>query len=292
MAIGPHKSHLRDALQQRAALLPLAHFLACIRSSVRYTVHAFTLAKLPMLPEIAPEELAAAVYDLATQLLAEAGILGPPVDAFQLARALGITVALDGVQAGRARFVRLARGTRTLVPTILLRPDPRAERRHWAVAHEVGEHAVWRLFAALQVDPREATPNAREQAANWLAGHLLVPQAWLAVDGPACDWDLLELKARYRTVSHELIARRMLDFPAPVVVTIFDQRQLTFRAGNRGSRRPPLSSIETRCWQEAHRSDRPAQCAEENRRVRAWPIHEAHWKREILRTDLEESWPD
>jgi len=244
-----------------------------------------------MVPEISSEELTAAVDRLAEQLLAEAGIVGPPVDAFRVAAALGMTVAWDGVQPGRARYVRLARAYRDSLPTILLRPDPRAERRQWAVAHEVGEHVAWRLFAELRIDPREAPDGAREQAANALASRLLVPTAWLAADGPGCDWDLLKLKARYRTASHELIARRMLDCSDPVVVTIFDQRQVTFRAGNSGARRPPLTGTERRCWQEVHDRNRPSRCLAGDCRVRGWPVHEADWKREILRTETHGVWP-
>ena len=129
-----------------------------------------------MLPEIAREELIAVLETVALDLLAEAGIEQPPIDALRLAGALSITVALDERQLGRARFVRLAghRGEQSR-PTILLRPDPRPERRQWAVAHEIGEHAAWRVFEALGVDPRETTPLAREEVANHLANRLLLP---------------------------------------------------------------------------------------------------------------------
>ena len=44
-------------------------------------------------------------------------------------------------------------------------------------------------------------------------------------------------KQRYATASHELIARRMLDFEPWIVITIFDNGRLTFRRSNRF--RPP-----------------------------------------------------
>ena len=60
-----------------------------------------------MFPEYTHEELAAGLDAVAMDLLAEAGVDGPPVDAFDLARRLGITVAVDDCQRGRARYVRL-----------------------------------------------------------------------------------------------------------------------------------------------------------------------------------------
>ena len=83
-----------------------------------------------MLPELTQEEISAAMDAAAMELLAAGGVDRPPVDAFRLAAALGITVAVDDRQRGRARYVRLsgrrARGPR---PTILLTPEPRPERR-------------------------------------------------------------------------------------------------------------------------------------------------------------------
>ena len=144
-----------------------------------------------MLPEYTREELAAGLDAVAMDLLAAAGMDGPPVDAFALARRLGITVAVDDGQQGRARYVRLdARRPARSRPTILLRSDPRGERRHWAIAHEIGEYAAYRVFAHWGVDVREVVPRAREEVANRLAGRLLLPTAgsWPTPRPPG--WDL------------------------------------------------------------------------------------------------------
>lgn len=242
-----------------------------------------------MLPEIACEELGMVLDMTVLEILAEAGWEGPPVDAFAVAQALRITVALDDGQAGRARLVRLAdyrgRGSHAAV---FLRSDPRPERRQWAVAHELGECYAWRVYQALGVDPVEAPVGSRETVANHLASRLLLPSAWLADDGRACDWDLRELKNRYATASHELIARRMLEFSPPVIVTIVDQGRPSLRRSNVRGRVPGLSSLELECWRHAHRANEPHESQESLRRARAWPVHEPEWKREILRTDLED----
>jgi hypothetical protein len=242
-----------------------------------------------MLPEIPVEEVASVLDDVALETLEAAGVGRPPVDAFDVARALGITIAADDRQQGRARYVRLSScrvsGPR---PTILLRGDPRAERRHWAVAHEIGEHTAHRVFLALGVDPEETFPGAREAVANQLAGRLLLPQPWFAADGAECGWDLLVLKSRYTTASHELIARRMLQCRPPVIVSIFDHGALSLRRSNVPGRVPPLSRPEIECWQAVHCHRRPDFAYDGPRTVQGWPVHEPGWEREILRAEVEE----
>jgi hypothetical protein len=170
--------------------------------------------------------------------------------------------------------------------SILLRADPRHERREWAVAHELGEHAALHVFQRLGVDPREAPAAARESIANHLASRLLLPTSWFQRDGRGCDWDLLALKQRYATASHELIARRMLDFESTTIVTICDQGRVAFRRAAFGRRPPTLSPVENDCWQAAHRCGQADRRTHRGLQVRAWPIHEPGWKREIVRTEL------
>jgi hypothetical protein len=166
-----------------------------------------------------------------------------------------------------------------------LRPEPRRERLHWTVAHEIGETCAHRVFDFLGVDPREAAPAARESVANQLAGRLLLPRVWFGPDARQCGWDLIELKRLYPTASHELIARRMLDFPAPVVITVIDNGRRTWRLGNLPGRLPPLSPLEQSTWQQAHASAEPATDEAPACRVQAWPVHEPPWKREIVRAE-------
>jgi hypothetical protein len=241
-----------------------------------------------MLAALTSEELSAGLDVVTAELLDAAGLSGPPVDAAAVATALGIAVATDDGQQGRGRYVRL-RGIRgrSPRPTILLRPEPRPERRQWALAHEIGEHVAHRVFARLGADPREAAPTARERVACQLAGRLLLPTAWFARDGASCRWDLLALKARYSTASHELIARRMLEQAEPAIVTIFDQGQLHLRQSNVPGRVQPPSRYEVQCWEVVHRTNRPEEVRRGMTAIRGWPVHEEGWIREILRTEVE-----
>ncbi len=247
-----------------------------------------------MLSGLTVEEWTSGLDAVAAHVLEAARVHAPPVDAMAVAEALGLTVACDDGQQGRARYVRL-RGRRggPSRPAILFRSDPRAERRQWAVAHEIGEHVAHRVFDVLDVDPRAVSPAIREAVANQMAGRLLLPTPWFVAAGAAVDWDLAALKSRFATASHELIARRTLELPSPAIVTVFDQGRLTWRRGNMPGGLPPLLPEEIGCWNVVHREGRPEQTLPNALRIRGWPVHEPGWKREILRTEIdgEPAWP-
>lgn len=239
-----------------------------------------------MLPEIPVEEWSQALDACGIDLLVQQGVVGPPIDAIQLAAGLGMDVAWDAAQAGRARIVRLPRAAGgTTQHAVMVRPELRPERIQWAVAHEIGESLANQVFGELGIDPREARADAREQVANQLAVRILLPGAWFVADAAECKWDLPKLKERYATASHELIARRMLDFASAAVITIYDQGKAKFRRAAVGGRSGPLRPIELTCWRVVHQSGRFAQRKDAACVVRGWPIHEPEWKREILRLD-------
>lgn len=248
-----------------------------------------------MLPEIPADEFAGALDACTADVLWEADVVAPPVDAVHVARRLGMTVAQDICLNSRARFVRLAdeNGRGGSQTTIVVAPAERPEREQWAVAHEIGESVAFRVFDALGVKPDGAPPNARELVANALAGCLLLPREWFAADGASLDWDLFALKRKYSTASHELIARRMLDMRAPVVLTVCDHGRVTWRCSNVSTRAPGMLTAELAAWRESHATGLPCGEALEAaatglQSVRCWPIHEPEWKREILRSEIAE----
>jgi len=243
-----------------------------------------------MLPELTQEEFSAALNRAAAEAVSAAGHVRPPVDAFAMAAALGLSVAFDDRQCGRGRFVRLKCHGRSAPcgpsGSILVRPEPRSERLQWAVAHEIGETLAARVFDLLAVDPREAIANTRETVANHLAARLLLPSAWFKPRAEQAGWDLLALKREFSTASHELIARRMLDFEPPVVITIFDHARLSWRRASTRAKPGPMSGLERRLWNAAHTTGEVQADADRAHAVRVWPIHEEGWKREIVRTEL------
>ena len=246
-----------------------------------------------MICGIPAEQVQSVVDACAREVLAEAGISGPSVDAFRLASELGHTVARDFGMEQRARFARIANSSESGQGAILLADEPRAERRHWAVAHEIGESVAYRVFSALGISTLEIPDSVREQTANYLASALLLPRDWFASSGQACDWDLFDLKRHFATASHELIARRMLQMNPSIIITLFDQGAVQWRRSNVLAHPPRLTSTEQSVWRTSFELSEPAifepdVLPVEFQAVRCWPVHEPGWRREILRTELQD----
>lgn len=217
--------------------------------------------------------------DFILDLLHQAGRASPPVDTVDLVRRFRWPMAWDKLQRQRGRMIRIAGR-----PTVLVRPEDRWERLQWAVAHEIGEAQLATFCQRLGATPDDFTPRQRERWANQFARRLLLPTAWFRDALEDTHGDLLALKERFRTASHELIAWRWLDFPRPAwVVSIFDQGRLTRRGCNFAVHAPPLLPEEGDCARAARLFGTPQTL----RNITAWPIHEEGWKREIVRT----RWP-
>lgn len=232
-----------------------------------------------------PREEVVAVIDRAVdELLERAGVEGPPVDAIALAqRHLGMVICLDKSQSHRGRAQRSA-GRRQ----IYLRPEPTEERHQWTVAHEIGEHLKTGLLERIGIAPAETPALAGESLANLFAYRLLVPGQWLADDAPACDYDVLELKRRYQTASHEVIAWRFLDLSAPCIVTVVDNDRIQRRRSNAWPvRSKKLEVPEAECQRRVTRTGQPHVIRAEGWTVQGWPIHQENWRREILRSVVE-----
>lgn len=248
-----------------------------------------------MLAEIPMDQFVAALDSCAADVLWEAEIVQPPVDALTVAERIGLVVARNDELAARGRLVQLAdsHGGGGGQGTIVVGQAERPERLQWAVAHEIGESVAYRVFAALRLPAHLAPDDARERVANHLAGCLLLPREWFVADGQRFAWDIGALKRRYATASHELIARRMLELPPPIVVTLCDQGRIVWRRTNAGGRPPRLLPEESKVWRTAHESGQPANAvfdasATGLESTSAWPIHEPGWKREILRSAVAE----
>jgi hypothetical protein len=234
--------------------------------------------------EAAREEVLGCVDALVEELLERAAVTQPPVDAIRLAQKhLSIEVCLDRRQPNRGRAQR-ANGARQ----IYVRPEPSEERHQWTVAHEIGEHLKPELLQRLGIAADEAPPMTGESLANLLAYRLLVPSGWLRSDAPHLQYHLLQLKERYRTASHEVIALRLLDLPAPCVITILDNNHVTRRRSNAWPVTRTLLPLEKECQEYVNYYSRPRVVQAEGWTVTGWPVHKLDWKREILRSVFEE----
>lgn len=234
--------------------------------------------------DLAREEVLHVLDRKVDELLELAGLEEPPVDVIALAQQhLGMVVCLDRSSPARGRAQR-AGGKRH----IYLRPEPSEERHQWTVAHEIGEHFKAELLERIGIPPAETPALAGESLANLFAHRLLAPLRWFADDARTFDFDVLQLKQRYRTASHEVVAWRLLDLPEPCVVSIIDNDRLSKRRSNGlRVRARKLEPIETKCQERVRRSGKPCVLREAGWTVQGWPVHRDDWKREILRSVVE-----
>jgi Zn-dependent peptidase ImmA (M78 family) len=157
------------------------------------------------------------------------------------------------------------------------------------VAHEIGEHLKVELLQRLGLEPRATRGMTGESLANLFAYRLLVPSCWFADDARQHDYDVLALKQRYGSASHEVVAWRFLDLPAPCIVTIIDNDRIHRRRSNAWPAKRELTPVEQKCQRYVNQRSRPKVVREAGWTVQGWPVHTAAWKREILRSVVEET---
>lgn len=220
-----------------------------------------------------------AVDELVNEILSTLAIDTPPVDAMFVVRALGCELAFDARQQGRARQKTMDGQT-----AVLLKPDDRPERLQWAAAHELGEIFSWQICERVTESIDELPIEFREQLANRFAARLLLPTAWYAEHLGDFGANLYSFKDRFRTASHELIARRLLDFFPHRILTIVDREQVVHRQNGYQSRPGALLPIERQLVEQCHQTGEVFSRESEGICCEAWPVHEPQWKREILFT--------
>lgn len=239
-----------------------------------------------MLDDMTREEVVAVLDTLVDQLLGEAGVSGPPVDAISLAQKhLGMTIVMDRNQADRGRAQRTGGRQR-----IYLRPEPLEERHQWTVAHEIGQHLKDEIQSQLSIDEEQAKTLMGESLNTLFCSRLLVPFMWFRDDAKALDYSLPDLKKKYSTASNEVIALRMLDLPFPTIITVVDNEEISRRKSNGPKfKETELEDIEQRCQNRVRQTGEANTINEGHWTVQGWPLHKPDWKREILRTVVEES---
>jgi predicted transcriptional regulator len=229
------------------------------------------------------EEIDRAIDRIVIEHLELAHVDQPPVEPIRIADALAMTAQLDAALPGRGER-RTVNGS----SMILIRPDQRPEREHFALAHEIGEEAAVDLLVD-RLDLAGPSDRWREELANRFAGRLLCPVHWLRDAVRTVGDDLFELKRVFSTASHEAIARQMLQLDVPTVLTVIDDGVVQRRMGN-VPHQQTLDPLENRVWTLCQAGRRSVEESSNSLRVQGWPVHEAGWLREILRTTgLDES---
>ncbi len=236
-----------------------------------------------MSEDLSHEELARAVDRAVEDLLEAAHVETPPVDAVAIARGhLGLSLRLADQTGGRGRSRRSAESREIVLP-----PGLSEERRQWAVAQEIGARLKTSVLERLGLGTERPRGLLGESPANLFAQRLLVPTAWFAAEARACAYDLLELKKVFATAGHEVIAWRWLDLSAPCIVTVIDNDHVQRRRSNAWRVKRELSEPEQRCQRYVNHYRRPHTVQEDGWTVQGWPVHQADWKREVLRSVID-----
>lgn len=229
--------------------------------------------------DVARSEVLAAIDRLVDDLLSHSGVTQPPVNAIELAKKLGLQVRFDE-RDGR-------RGKSQLNSSLALKPEASEETRQWAAARAIGQHYKKEVIGRMNAGD-DAPRIAGESLSNLFAYHLLVPGSWLADDVKAIGYDLPALKERYPTAAHEVIAWRFLDLPEPCIVTIVDNDVVSRRRSNGVRVTRQLSAPERQCQRYVNHYSRPRIVQAQGWTVQGWPVHRTDWKREVLRSTVEE----
>jgi hypothetical protein len=208
--------------------------------------------------DIEREDVLQAVDRAIAELLDRAKIVEPPVDAIALAEETIKELDLD--------------------------PEWSEERRQWTAAHEIGRSLKSQLLEQLGVEGRGL---AGASLANLVAARLLAPTAWFAADAPAVDYDLLELKNRYTTATHEELAWRILDLPEPCIITVLDDDVIRRRRGNALPAKRELSPAEKKCVKLIRQSNESQSVRQGAWTVQGWPIPRESGSRIILRSQVD-----
>jgi len=227
--------------------------------------------------DLSREEIHSAVDRAVEELLSDAAIQAPPVDALILARRLGIPAEPrpKGPRAGAKKDWPAPH-------------DPTPEAKQWFAAQAIGAYLKPSLLQRLGIPPEQKRLLMGESLATLVASHLLLPAAWFGDDARALEYDVLELKKRYATVAVDVIAWRLLDLPAPCVITIVDNDHVQRRRSNAWRVRHELEEPERECQRYVNHFSRPRVVCADGWTVQGWPVHQADWKREILRSLVDE----
>lgn len=227
--------------------------------------------------ESSREEVLSVIDSQVRELLMAAGCGHPPVDTLQIAEQ-HLKMELESLRPPRGSSGR----------RVDLRRETNEEKRQWFVALVIAEHLKASVLERMDVSAAELRSVTGESLTNLLAVNLLVPSVWYTTDAPALDFDLPDLKGRYRTATHETLAWRMLDLPSPCVISIIDHSRVLRRRSNTWRVTRALTPVEKECQHFVHRYSRPKLMQREGWTVQGWPVHVGSTKREVLRSVYEE----
>lgn len=209
-------------------------------------------------------ETTGAWEDVAAELLDRLD-LSPPIDPFDVVARM----ELDIRECSRATRPCIVAGV------IMVPEGQRRERLGFSCLHEIG-HVVGAEHG-----------DSSEDAANAIAGCLLLPRLEYSRDMKATRWALPALKERHPHASFEVLARRIMSLREVVLVVADrapERRSYRLRSSGMGSRCARPLPIERELVEAA---DESGEAQGPHDLVRAWPIVDGAARRVVLVGEVE-----
>jgi len=212
----------------------------------------------------------------ADRLVRDSGITCPPLDPVIVAQHCGLSVHIDDGAASQDARLDGQHGV-AFIPS-----QPRVERFHFRVAHEIAESRWFDIQCAIGWPVDERT---REDVCDAVAGMLLCPPSWFARDYRETRGSLPKLKRLYPWASHEVIARRMVRDDPLTVVSIWDNDERPRVV----PRRRPVHPLEREAQRKCRAGGKAVSLCDRGVTATAWPVNDdaRGWKREIVRAVIE-----
>ena len=227
---------------------------------------------------LAEHDLLAAVDHVIEEVLRRHALASPPVDA-------NLLLAQEGEKVLPKRRVRDSKESNGGSMG-----DSAELERQRAAALALGKSLNTKILNQARIGPRERSSEAEAQLAGLFATRLLMPTSWFQEDVRRLGYNLPRLHARYATASIASVAWRLLDLNEPAVVTIFDNNHIVDRRSNLANSEgtPEIDAAERAAQAYAHQFSRARLEHSPALTARAWPLHRADWRREIVVARLDD----
>ena len=226
--------------------------------------------------DAAEDDLLSAIDDVIKDLLRCHDVGSPPVDAVRLLQACGKSARASAQKARskRSSGLRDRRPARSVARDV---SQPRA-------AAIIGRSLTRAILRRTQFERSRASHDSEGWLDFLFTARLLMPTRWFREDFRRLGLDVQRLHARYSTASAEAVAWRLLDLEEPLVVTIFDNNQIVDRRSNvqHDGVPPTIDFAELAAQAYAHTYSRPRLENSPAVTARAWSVHRADWRREIV----------
>jgi hypothetical protein len=232
--------------------------------------------------ELSRDDVVQCVDRAVEELLTQARVKAPPVDAIALTRHVGLPTA-EKPRQGHAPRANRSPPTTDTTPCAATSE----EQRQWEAAQAIGKHLQPQLLQQLGFVSGEKKPPMGESLSGLFARHLLLPSAWFSADAASFDFELFQLKERYRSATHEMIAFRLLDLPEPCIITLVVDDKVHRRRSNAWPVKKRLEPAEAECLRAVTRDGQPHTLRAGGWTVWGWPLWHGGCNREVLRSVVE-----